>query len=330
MEVEGKTMAITGAGGFIGARMVERAVQRGLRVKGLDIAPQGAARAKEAGAEVIIGGVNDAEAVAELCEGADIVFHTAAMMKESGSMDEFRHINVDGSRLVAQTAADAGVQRLIHLSSVMVYGFDYPPEVTEEGPKRGEGNPYCTTKYESEQAVFDSHEQGDLEVTVLRPGDVFGPGSKPWVVRPLEMMKQGLFLLPDGGNGRIDPTFVDNLLDAAFLALEKDATGTAFNITDGHSMRMRDFFAYHAGWLGKERILTLPAWLLRPVFTAIEKTFALMGAEPPVTADAISFLNRPHAYSNDKARRELGMVPRVSFEDGMSRVHEWLEREDML
>jgi nucleoside-diphosphate-sugar epimerase len=62
----------------------------------------------------------------------------------------------------------------------------------------------------------------------------------------------------------------------------------------------------------------------------LDDAYGIAGAEPPAAADAIDFLNRPHAYSNEKARRELGFVPNVSFEEGMSRVHAWLEREGML
>jgi nucleoside-diphosphate-sugar epimerase len=330
MKLEDKTMAITGAGGFIGGRMVERAAERGLTVRGLDISAEAARRAQAHGAEVVVGDVNDPEAVARLCQGADIVFHTVAMMKESGSMAAFRRVNVEGSRLVAKTAAETGVERLVHLSSVMVYGFKFPNEVTEDGPKRGEDNPYCTTKWESEQAVLDFHGQAELEVTVIRPGDVFGPGSKPWVVRPVELLEQGLFMLPDGGQGMLDPTYVDNLLDAVFLALEKDATGTAFNVTDGRSMRTIDFFSHHAGWLGKERIRTLPAWLMKRLFKATELGFRVVGKEPPATPDAIHFLNRNGGYSNQKARQVLGFEPRVSFEEGMRRTREWLEREELI
>jgi nucleoside-diphosphate-sugar epimerase len=95
-------------------------------------------------------------------------------------------------------------------------------------------------------------------------------------------------------------------------------------------MRTRDFFGYHARWLGKGRMLTLPSKLLRPVFKAVAMGFRVLGSEPPATPDAIGFFSRPNAYSNRKAREMLGYEPRVSFDEGMSRVREWLEREDTL
>src|SRR5207244_1106253 len=101
MDLSGKTLAITGAGGFIGLRMVERAMERGLLVRGLDASPEAARRAEAAGAQTIVGDVNDAGAVQRLCSGADVIFHTAAVVKESGPWKLFRKVNVEGSRNVA-------------------------------------------------------------------------------------------------------------------------------------------------------------------------------------------------------------------------------------
>jgi nucleoside-diphosphate-sugar epimerase len=329
MKLEGKTIAITGIGGFIGQRMAERALDKGMDVRGLDLSEDAAAHARELGAAVSIGDVRDPEAVARLLQGADIVFHAAAIVRESGDMDTFRQVNVDGSRLLARTAAEMGVARLVHLSSVMVYGFDFPPDVSEDGPFRGEDNPYCTTKYESEGAVRDFHGQGDLEVTVIRPGDVYGPGSMPWVVRPLEMMRQGLFMLPDGGHGVLDPTYIDNLIDAVFLTIRKDATDEAFNVTDGMAMETRHFFRYHADMLGKNRILTLPSWLLKPIFAMIELGARAVGVQPPASVAALHFINKPHGYSNQKIL-DLGHEPAVGLDEGMRRVEAWARKTSLI
>jgi nucleoside-diphosphate-sugar epimerase len=325
MKLDGKTIAITGIGGFIGGRMAERALDRSLEVRGLDITEEAAQKARELGADVVIGDVRDPETVARLLQGADIVFHTAAIVRESGDMETFRQVNVEGSRLVARTAAEMGVERLVHLSSVMVYGFDFPPEVDESGPFRGEGNPYCTTKYESEQAVLDFHGRGDLEVTIIRPGDVYGPGSQPWVVRPIELMKQGIFMLPDGGHGVLDPTYIDNLIDAIFLTLRKDATAEAFNVTDGMAMETRHFFKYHADMLGKSRVLTVPSWLLKPIFAMIELGARAVGLQPPASVAALHFINKPYGYSNKKIL-DLGHTPEVGLDEGMRRVENWARR----
>jgi nucleoside-diphosphate-sugar epimerase len=80
----GKTLAITGIGGFIGARMTERATELGMRVRGLDASPAAADAARRLGAEVVVGDVNDGDAVARASHGADVMFHTAAIIEEDG------------------------------------------------------------------------------------------------------------------------------------------------------------------------------------------------------------------------------------------------------
>jgi nucleoside-diphosphate-sugar epimerase len=111
---------------------------------------------------------------------------------------------VDGSEQVALAARSQGASRFVHLSSVMVYGFNYPRLVSEEGPLRGENNPYCGTKIEGERVVQRHHQAGTFEVTVIRPGDVYGPGSVPWVIRPFELMRAGIFVLPSAGQGIVN------------------------------------------------------------------------------------------------------------------------------
>ena len=330
MELRDRTLAITGVGGFIGLRMAERAQAVGMRVRGLDVSPDAVARAARAGVDARLGDTCDPDAAHALCEGADVVLHTAAIVRESGSWAEFRRVNVEGTHSVALAARDAGVRRFVHLSSVMVYGFHYADGVAEDGPLRGDGNPYCQTKIESERAVLALHAPGRFEVIVIRPGDVYGPGSIPWVVRPIELIGRGLMILPDGGRGAKNHVYVDNLVDAILLALERDATGEAFNVTDGVSTSFKEYLEHFVRMRGRGRIRTAPAPVLRVLFTVVGALSHAVGKEPPATPEALRFLTRPGTYSIAKARRVLGYEPRVSIDEGMRRVEAWLRREGYL
>ncbi|MDD3763635.1 MAG: NAD-dependent epimerase/dehydratase family protein [Nevskiales bacterium] len=312
-------LAITGIGGFIGLRMAQRARAMGWTVRGLDHAQVAATRARDAGAEVVVGDVNDSEALRAAFAGADIVFHTAAVVEEDGPREHYERINVEGTRHVARIAAELGVRRLVHLSSVMVYGFDYPDGVGEDGPFRDDGNIYNETKLRSEQVAMAAHRPGGLEVIVIRPGDVYGAGSQPWVQRPLQMIGQGLFMLPDGGRGVINHVHVDNLIDGILLALERSATGEAFTISDGVATPCRAFFGWHARMAGR-RLRSVPSWLLLPLIGGVGVAYRLFGRKPPASTAAIRFLMRRGAYSIDKARRVLGYVPRITLEQGMRSI----------
>ncbi|MFW6049640.1 MAG: NAD-dependent epimerase/dehydratase family protein [Myxococcota bacterium] len=325
-----QTLAITGVGGFIGARLAEVALERGMRVRGLDISSDAAAKAEALGVEAVVGDITDPAAAARMCQGADAVVHTAAIVREGGDWDLFRRVNVEGAETVARAARDAGARRFVHLSSVMVYGFHYPPGITEEGPLRGDDNPYCTTKIQSEQALLAFHERGDMEVVVVRPGDVYGPGSQPWVVRPLQLMKQGLFALPNRGRGYINPVYVDDLAEGILLALHTEHTGEAFNLTDGRAVTYTEYFGRLARLAGLRPPRTLPTPVLRVAFRAIEQGFGLAGKEPPAHAQALDYLLRPGAYSIDKARRLLDYAPAVDLDEGMRRTEAWLRREGLI
>ena len=314
------TIAITGIGGFIGLRMTQRARELGWQVRGLDVSPAAARRAQEQGAEVFTGDINDAALLAQCFAGADIVFHTAAIVEEDGARELYERVNVEGTRSVCRAAQAQGVRQLVQLSSVMVYGFDYPEGVTEEGPFRDDGNIYNETKLRSERVALEFHRPGAFDVIVIRPGDVYGAGSVPWVLRPLQLLRQRLFTLPDGGRGVINHVHVDNLLDGVFLALEKSAGGECFTISDGVATPCAEFFGHHARMLGRSSVPTAPGGLLILLVGVLAGLYRLFGRKPPASAAGIHFLRRRGAYSVEKARRVLGYAPRISLEEGMRGV----------
>lgn len=314
------TIAITGIGGFIGLRMAERACANGWTVRGLDLSPAGAERARAAGAEVVVGSVNDAAAVAAALQGADWVFHTAAIVEEDGPRDLYERVNIEGTRTVCNVAQQLGVRRLAHLSSVMVYGFDYPQDVAEDGPVDGQGNVYNDTKLASERVALSFNDPQRLGVIVIRPGDVYGRGSLPWVTRPVQMLRRGVFMLPGRGSGVINHVHVDNLIDGVMLAVDHDAIGEAFNITDGVATRCDAFFAPHARLAGVRRVPTLPTWAVMLLMRLSQPWWRLRGQTPPASPTALRFLLRRHRYSIAKAQARLGYQPRIDLEQGMQQM----------
>jgi nucleoside-diphosphate-sugar epimerase len=313
-------MAITGIGGFIGLRMAERALDRGMRVQGLDLSTSAADLARQKGADVVVGDVTDRDAVARACRGAHVMFHTAAIVEEDGERAVYQKVNVEGTRAVAEGARAAGVRQFVQLSSVMVYGFTYPPFVAEDGPFRGEGNPYCETKLESDRLALGLNTPGTFDVTVVRAGDVYGARSRPWVLRPLELMRKRLFFLIDGGAGTMNHVHVDNLLDAVFLALEQRAAGEAFNVTDGAQTSFAEYFGRLARMLGRRRLPSAPGALVRCGFSLAGRAGAMIGVRLPVSPAAVDFVCRRHPYSIARARSVLGYEPRISLDEGMAAV----------
>ena len=140
-----------------------------------------------------------------LVQRSDVVMHTAARVGEDGQRAAFEHDNVHGTESVCVVMEELGLRHLIHVSTVMVYGFDYPPDADEETPIRGQGNVYNDTKIAVERLVRENVETGTLDAVILRPSELYGPGCKAWVDRPLELLRNLQFALPDRGRGVLNP-----------------------------------------------------------------------------------------------------------------------------
>ncbi len=314
------TLAITGIGGFIGLRLAQRALARGYTVQGLELDAHAAKRAAQAGAVVHVGSVTDEQIVHQTLLRADIVVHTAAVVEEDGPRDLYERVNVQGTRTVARVASELGARRFIQISSVMVYGFDFPDGIGEQGPFSRDDNPYNATKLSSEREALSYHRREGMQVTILRPGDVYGPLSRPWVTRPLELLSRGDLILPAFGRGLMNPVHVDDLVDVMFLALERESDGDAFNVTDGHPIEARDYFGMLAKMVGIDHVPTAPTWLLRWLLKHGSLIATLRGCAPLPSPAALSFLARRGGYDISRARSVLGYSPKVSLADGMAEI----------
>ncbi|WP_404790318.1 NAD-dependent epimerase/dehydratase family protein [Altericista sp. CCNU0014] len=317
MDLRHKTLLITGIGNFIGRRTAEMALERGIKVRGLEKDPDAARQLESKGIEVVIGSVTEPTALERACQDVDFVFHTESVQEASGDIKHFRAVNVDGTIAAVKAARRAKVRAFVHLSSVMVYGFNYPDGVTETGTLRGENNPFCQTKIESETEVFKYNDPSEFGAIAIRAGDIYGPGADAWVLRPLKLMEQKVFVLIDGGRGTINHLYIDNLADGVFLTLEKEAYGEVFNLTDGAQTSWKDYYLRLAEIGGMPQPSSMPGFL-------VKKAAQFKGKEVNFSPAAIDFVTRQHTYSIEKARRVLHFVPQVGLDEGMARTAAWL------
>ena len=329
MNLENKTILITGIGGFIGLHAAEMSLSRGMKVRGLQRSEDKAKKARQLGAEVIVGSITDLSAAKQACQGVDIVLHTAATVKLGGSFKDFREVNVGGTINMAKAAKNAGVKTFVHLSSVMVYGFNFSNRVTEEGPLCGENNPYCQTKIESEKELLKLNNPNDFGIIIIRPGFVYGPRDTTIVVPVLQLMHERLYLLPNGGRGVMNHLYVDNLIDSIFLAVEKEVYGEVFNITDGQETSVKDFVTQLAQIGNFPAPHSLPAGVLKFMLKLRCLRQSILGQIPDFLPEAVNFINLPHAYSITKAQSQLGYQPKINLEEGMRLTQEWLQKNDL-
>jgi nucleoside-diphosphate-sugar epimerase len=267
----------------------------------------------------------------EHARGCDLVINTAAYVGFGGELDAVWRVNVLGTRHVIDAAARGGAGRFVQFSSVTTFGFEYPDGVDEAYPVRLTGNPYPDSKIASEQVTLQAHVAGDVQATIVRPGDVYGPRSRGWTVLPVQMIKAGQMVLPAGGHGQIGPVYVDNLADGVLLAAESpDAVGEIFTIADGTTVEIGDFFGHYARMLGKDGIRSLPTPLARAIAAAGGRLEKTLGRDTEMSAASIDYLAKRGGYSIEKARRVLGYEPKVDLDEGMRRCEEWLRAEGLL
>jgi nucleoside-diphosphate-sugar epimerase len=319
---EPRRVFITGALGFIAQRLADHYRERGVEVRGMDV------RADPA-QDVVAGDVSKPGDWQAHAEGADLFIHTAAVLTLAGDPAAVWDVNVMGTRNAVDAAVAAGAQRFVQLSSVLAFSWDFPDGVDERHPVRPNGAPYVDTKVASEQVVLQAHAAGEIACTVIRPGDVWGPRSRPWTILPLEMIQQGTFMVPRGGI--FSPIYVDNLVHGIALAAEKDeGAGEVFILTDGAGMPNEEFFGRYFAMLGKKGPRALPRPALTAIANGIDAAMRLRRQENEMSANAVAYLARRGTYSIEKARRVLGYEPQVGFDEGFRRTEAWLREEKLI
>jgi nucleoside-diphosphate-sugar epimerase len=318
VQIEGRRTAVTGAAGFIGAAVCRRLAGGGAQVIGVEINPELASQVRATGAEARVADVADAEAIGAALADADIVVHTAALVREWGSMNDFIPVNVRGTVNVLDAADAAGAERVIHVSTVAIYGYDAEGELDESAFHRTVGIPYIDTKSAADRIA---RRRGAV---VIRPGDVYGPGSVPWLVRPSELLRVGQLSLPGKGDGTMLPVYIDDLVEAILLAARRGRPGHAYTIWDGSAVSFHDYFSRLAEVVDGQPPRKLPRAALVAIASGWELIARIRRRPPTFGRHGITLVDRRGTASIRKAREELGWRPRVSLDEGLGLSGEWI------
>jgi nucleoside-diphosphate-sugar epimerase len=318
-------VCITGASGFIGRVLAERWRAAGAEVVGID-------RVEDPRRGVVAGDISRPGSWQSAAEGCDVVVHTAALVGMPSDESGFWAVNVRGTRLALEAAANAGVRRFVHLSSVVTFGLDFPDRVDERWPVQPTGVAYVDTKIASEQVVLQSHAAGEAEVTVVRPGDVYGPGSRPWTVLPVELLKSRRLVLPARGRGIHSPIYVDDLVDGIVSAASSEAAaGQVITLSGGVGVETQRFFDRYARMLGRRAVPSAPTSVLLAAASVQDRLARLRGKVNELTPSGVRYLAlRRGTYGIGKARELLGWSPAVGLDEGMARTEGWLRREQLI
>lgn len=327
--------AITGAGGFIGSRLITRWAELGLAGhRALVRRPESAQALRAQGCDVVQADLLQPASLEAALAGCDAVVHLAHGDRGPEAM-----------RNLLAAMAKAGVRRLVHVSTMSVHGPDPGPEAEHEATATigRYGNDYCDSKAEQEELAWAAHRSGALRCVVLRPTVVYGPGSA-FVTQVVEQARQGEVSWFDEGRGLCNAVYVDDVCAAIEAALQHpEAEGEAFFVNADQAVPWRRFIeAFAAGVEPAPRFVNLSSaeaiayWAQRPavappsglaarVWRKLARAFAPAPAPAPfpplgrVQRETIRI-----TFSNAKARAALGWAPAVDFDEGVRRTRAWL------
>ncbi len=302
---------VTGSAGFLGARFCEALSDQGWEVSGIDLRPSAHT--------TVVGDLTADGPWQRTVADAGLVVHTAAVVGEKGSWERFRAVNVGATGRVLSAATG----RVLHLSSIVVHGPSFPDQVSEDSPVRPTGNPYTDTKIASEHLALQAAAAG-AKVTVIRPGDVYGPGSVPWTIRPVAMLQKRQLAAFSGGV--LSPVYVDDVVAGGLAAALSDrGLGQVFHISGGVGVTPAEFFGHYARMTGR-RLPVLPLPLVR----TLAGPLGLLGDRAPLSRRTLEYVTHPGTYSIAKARDLLGWQPSVDLHEGMLRTEQWLREQGLL
>jgi 2-alkyl-3-oxoalkanoate reductase len=315
---------VTGASGMLGGGVARALHERGEDVTVLQRRPSGLALRE------VLADVADRSAMARAAQGQDVVVHLAAKVNVTGAWADYEHANIDGTASVVAACLDAGVGRLVHISSPSVAHAGSALVGAGAGPadpRRARGH-YARSKAVAERLALRAAGP-DLAVVAVRPHLVWGPEDTQLVGRLVDRARAGRLPVIGSGAALIDSTWVDNAVDAVVAAVDRceHASGQALVVSNGEPRPVAELIAgicRAAGAPAPHR--RVPYAVARAAGAAVDAVWATRLAlpwaaepgDPPLTRFLAEQLATAHWFDQRHTREVLGWTPRASLDEGLA------------
>lgn len=317
-------VALTGASGYTGGHILKRLRARGDSVKALvregSITPE----LKASGADIVSGVLGSRDDAERLVQGCDALIHVAAVYRTAGHPDfYYREINVEGTRTLLNAAAMAGIRRFVHTSTVGVHG-DVKNPPADETAEIAPSDIYQESKAEADAMAREFGRTHALEVAIVRPGAIYGPGERR-LLKLFKAIARGRYAVVGSGAAHYHLVYIDDLVDGFLLALDRpEAAGETFIIAGPRSLSQDDLAREVATAVdGSVWPFHIPAWPIQRLGDLVEAISIPLGLEPPIHRRRVDFWVKNRSFSIDKARRLLGYTPKVDVSEGIQRTAKW-------
>jgi nucleoside-diphosphate-sugar epimerase len=276
---------------------------------------------------LVFGDLSDPEALRRAVNGAAVVHHCAANVATWDKPEAYAAANVQGVKnlLQAIAAENPGLSRLVHVSTVDVYGFPEEP-CNEACATAASGFGYGDSKREGETFVRDFCAAAGIPYTILRPANVIGPRSQ-FIERIGNELASGLMLTIGGGRANAGFIYVDNFVDYMLWAAEAPvAVGQCYNARDGYDVDWKTFIArFRQAVQGRGLVIDLPFAAAHAAAVAIESFYRLLlpAREPLLHRLIVRMFGRTCGHSAEKIRAAGALPGRVGFDEAMERSVRW-------
>lgn len=308
---------VTGATGFIGKRVTARCLKEGHGVTAL-LLPDEPGTGLE-GCTLRRGDITRPETLAGAMDGADAVIHLAGAVGYGQTRKRCLAINRDGTKNVAAEAVRTGIRRFIHMSSVSVYGRKPDVPIDEDFPVRKIGDPYGDTKIDAELILTDLEHRNLLDLTIVRPTVIYGPGDVQFLPKLVENLKSGKARMIGSGANTVDLIHVNDVADFFMILLANSrAVGRTYNLSNPANPTWREMLNFVAIELGLPPVESaMPYTAAYLVAGLLEFIHLFRGAPPRLTRYSVRVVGRQYRYLTGRAAHELGYLPKVALFDGL-------------
>jgi len=330
MTTQAKMALVTGATGAIGQVLVQKMLSQGYQVRVVvrhTLPPNSLPES----VSVFRGDITDSHVLNAAATGADVIFHLAAKLHVNNPTpplhEEYKWVNVEGTRCLVEAAQRAQVRCLIFFSTINVYGPSQPGQILSENSPLYPDSWYAETKAQGEQIVLSR-----LPAVVLRLAAVYGPGMKGNYARLVRALARGLFVPVGNCSNRRTLVHVQDVVTAALLAAQHPAAaGQIFNVTDGQVHTLNEIIAAICQALGRRPPrLYVPVAPVRLAAGLLEDALGIMGRQSPVGRSTIDKFVEDVAAHGDRIQTELGFRPAYDLEAGWQETIAELRREGKL
>jgi nucleoside-diphosphate-sugar epimerase len=322
--VTGTSALVSGATGFLGGHLLAGLRQKGFQVRALARQTSDISDLAASGVELSEGDVTDRRSLQRAMAGRQFVFHTAGKVSDWGPRREFWRANVEGTANVIAACREAGVKRLIHVSSLTVLGLPRSgARVDEQTPFADPARDfYSGSKIAGERLVREANGRGGLETVVIRPGVIWGPGDTAILPRLAALLRRGRFVFVGRGANHLGLSHLENLSQGLVLAaLAPAAAGQVYHLTDGEEITARTAFCALAAALGlPPPRLSLPFPIVYFLAALLEWIAWLKNSSvpPALSRYGVRLVACDCRYDISKAQNELGYSPSVTFRRGIA------------